>query len=955
MESLPPSQSTDPATRKRLVITVHGIRTFGSWQDKLDQKICAEFGKDIEVFPYRYRYLTIFAFFIPFLRWKVARDFESALRHQLNRKDLSRIDIVAHSFGTYVVGRSLLRLAPLKYPVIHTVIFAASVLQDSFPVRELVGTRINRLVNDCGIRDWVLVLNRFVIPGLGAAGFFGITGFEGEHFRNRYFKLGHSGYFQDSDVGKKDFVSTYWLQLLRPEAEIVRHDERPQKGYSDLFVLFLNNAEIIKLIFYLLIVILPFVYVNNLRLTAKHEANAALSRQLAAESSLMQAENPDLEPAALLAAESMERLPQVSADQQIRATTKLIPHQTWSVQEGTRISGIAFSPNGRYVATGSFDKTACVFGSNTGEEVSCRDFGNGVAAVAFSPDSRLVAAAVLDHTARVFEASGRKEMPHLTQLGPVVAVAFSPDGRYIAIGTDTDARVLEATTGKEVSRLIHKGYVRAVIFSPNGRYVATASYDHGARVFEAASGKELWNFTFANQVNAVAFSADGRYVASGSEDHTVGLFETKRGGKLFRRDAGGVVDAVAFSPDGRYLTTANHNHAIRVFNAVTGDDASEFHVQGPLSGIAYSPDGRYVASGSSVFELATNKEVARLTHQATIWAIAPDGRQVISSSWNDGSVRMFEMVNTGGASTLDKLTSDEKKEGDFKAGVLKLILKVNDLKLFTAVAFSSDGQYVAAGHADKRVRVFRTRDGTEVSHSTYDEIVGAVAFSPDSKYVATGSYDNSVRVFEAQTGNEVSQLNSFGSVIAVAFSPDGQFIASGDTGKTVRVSKALDGEEVWHQSQDGGVNTVAFSPNGRYVATGSFDHTARVFDVATGKEVSRLTLLGIVLSVTFSPDSRLVAAVSQDNTVRVFEASSGIEKSHLTFNETPASVHFASDGRYLFTTSREPASEVTRHLLQPQDLVGVVCTLVTRNLTSDEWKQYVGNSVPYHRTCQNLP
>jgi hypothetical protein len=106
--------SSDLATPHRLLITVHGIRTFGSWQEKLEQKLRAASTEALEVCHYRYGFFSILAFLIPPFRWLVTRRFQLELLHQASRKNWSRIDIVAHSFGTHLTAWSLFRLPELK-------------------------------------------------------------------------------------------------------------------------------------------------------------------------------------------------------------------------------------------------------------------------------------------------------------------------------------------------------------------------------------------------------------------------------------------------------------------------------------------------------------------------------------------------------------------------------------------------------------------------------------------------------------------------------------------------------------------------------------------------------------------------------------------------------------------------------------------------------------------------
>jgi WD40 repeat protein len=323
------------------------------------------------------------------------------------------------------------------------------------------------------------------------------------------------------------------------------------------------------------------------------------------------------------------------------------------------VHAVAFSADGRRVATGSSDETARVFEAASGKEVARLIHQGRVNAVAFRADGRYVATGSDDKTARVFEAATGKEVVRLTLEGGVNAVAFSADGRYVATGSDDKtARVFEAASGKEVVRLTHEGAVNAVAFNTDGRYVATGSDDKTARVFEAASGKEVARLTHNGQVDAVAFSMDGRYVATGSWDHTARVFEAASGKEVARLTHENYVYAVAFSADARYVATASNDQTARVFEAASGKEVARLTHQGTVNAVAFSADGRYVATGSEalsadghyvagktarVFDVASGQEVAGLAHGGEVYAVAfsADGRYLATGS-RDQTARVFE-------------------------------------------------------------------------------------------------------------------------------------------------------------------------------------------------------------------------------------------------------------------------------------------------------------------------
>jgi WD40 repeat protein len=167
----------------------------------------------------------------------------------------------------------------------------------------------------------------------------------------------------------------------------------------------------------------------------------------------------------------------------------------------------------------------------------------GIACVAFSPDGKQIATASRDSTARVWELASGHELVCVKHASRVTGVAFSPDGKQIATASrDSTARVWEVASGHELTRVTHasrsasgsggssvvNSQVLGVAFSPDGKQIATASQDSTARVWEVASGHELTRVTHAGQVLGVVFSPDGNQIATASSDNTARIWGPSR-------------------------------------------------------------------------------------------------------------------------------------------------------------------------------------------------------------------------------------------------------------------------------------------------------------------------------------------------------------------------------------------------------------------------------------------
>jgi hypothetical protein len=252
--------------QSHLVVTVHGIQTYGQWQERLEQLVCAApSGQHIEFVNYKLGFFSLFAFMVPLSRWLVVSRFRNELI-RLCRHPRSRIDLVGHSFGTHVIGWALEGLPTKSSIAIHTVILAGSVLRADFPWRDLIGQRVGRLANDCGVKDRVLWLSQAFVLFTGMAGFTGFSGATSVVCRNRYSQIDHGGYFCDRVSGKPDdtYMRTNWLPLLTGNDPIPFFDDRVPHWFDALVMLLANNISVVKLAAYAAIFAVPFLVYYNL-------------------------------------------------------------------------------------------------------------------------------------------------------------------------------------------------------------------------------------------------------------------------------------------------------------------------------------------------------------------------------------------------------------------------------------------------------------------------------------------------------------------------------------------------------------------------------------------------------------------------------------------------------------------------------------------------------------------
>ena len=276
------------------------------------------------------------------------------------------------------------------------------------------------------------------------------------------------------------------------------------------------------------------------------------------------------------------------------------------------VTGVAFSPDGQRLVSGSWDRSLRFWEVKTGEEVgNVTNKMKEVQSLAYSRDGRWLATENSSDTVTLRDpATGREilALPSDKALGPVgsswvYSIAFSPDGRWLASGVDDKTvRLWDVKTGQKVRDLV--GLRRPVIyiaFSPDSRQLATGDDSKTIRVWDAASGEEIYKLSGHKKgVNAVAFSPNGQLLASASADKTIKLWNLKTGQEVHSLTGhGNSVTSLAFSPDGRWLVSGSWDKTVRIWDVETGQELQTLtgHER-PIYSVAFDARGRWLASGS---------------------------------------------------------------------------------------------------------------------------------------------------------------------------------------------------------------------------------------------------------------------------------------------------------------------------------------------------------------------
>jgi WD40 repeat protein len=421
------------------------------------------------------------------------------------------------------------------------------------------------------------------------------------------------------------------------------------------------------------------------------------------------------------------------------------------------INSVAYSPDGKYLASGNPFEAICLWDLASGKVVRHFEQQQSGMCLRFSPDGKTLAAGCIDGSVRLWDVETGKELKSLTGYrGWINNVVFSPDGKTVVLA-GADSQVLHrwdvATANQLGTAQGHQGQVYALAFSPDGKLLASGggdwhNTDQGIHLWDAANGKEVKQLLgHSGRVYCLQFSPDGKRLVSGSEkEENFRVWDVQTGKELptwkrKTRDADGPstdnrVNALAFSQDGKWLLSAHDQTTLLLWNTATGKEVRSFSGhEGIIHSAVFAPDGKHILSGGidrtvRLWDVKTGKEVRRfgeLSDGVKCVAFSPDGRTVAATCGDyEGSIYLWDAEN---GRELGRISPA-------KARIYQ-------------IAFSPDGKTLAGTGADNVLCLWEVATRAE-RHCFLGHPQGGltVAFSPDGRRIASGSHDTTVLLWD---------------------------------------------------------------------------------------------------------------------------------------------------------------------------------------------------------------
>ncbi len=605
------------------------------------------------------------------------------------------------------------------------------------------------------------------------------------------------------------------------------------------------------------------------------------------------------------------------------------------------VLGLAYSPDGRWLASGSLDRTIMLRDTATGRVKRIFQGHTGaVSAVAFSKDGKTLVSASRDGAIKLWPVDKEGEPETLQpKLGEIWTMAVSPDGRFLAAGGASGLIKLWkwGAWGKpiEFPDLTGKVKIRSLAFSPDGELLACGGEEENVkaacvRIYATADGtpKGSLPLTPLNPVNqgdkcavwALSFSHDGKLLAAVGGDANGRVWEVASGKSVMEIVWPGIegeyqhhAASVAWSADDKILAVGA-NWRVIVFDLPSGAKQT-FWIGLDLSNpripcVTFNPQGNMMAAGGCFGDVSvwdtTNwkRKYLERGHRHYVYSVAvsPDGQEVLSLG-DEPALLRWQL-----ARRLEPVA-------------LNLSLGESVLPHPSSVSYKPDGKtYIVPGRT--QITVGSTVAAKETVIRTVPLFLEDPAVSPDGRIVAGTGHDGFVHLWDLALGREVYHFpTKGGGCPGSAFSRDGKFLVScnGET-KRMTIWNVATGVESCSWEVKSLATASAFSPEGQILATGHDDGSILLWDAATGQMKRALAGHSApIRSLKFTPDGKTLVSSGNDGVIRLWNPDNvrareviplGPANRPLTFDLDPS-------GRYLFAGGDCPVIFVLR--LPPEE------------------------------------
>lgn len=716
----------------------------------------------------------------------------------------------------------------------------------------------------------------------------------------------------------------------------------------------------------------------------------ALARQLAAQAAVMiDQRGVLLELAALLAVESMRRLPTLEGDRAIRKALFLLPKRIAHVDIGKKekIKVVVFSADGKYIAAHCDDKTVRIWELISGQQIS-RFLADDCRKLLLNPTQGQLL--TFGEFLTVWDIRNGQKKCQLPEKN-LRDAAFSRDGGFlVTIGADKIVRLWDTANWENFAKYQNKEVMQFVAIARDAKEVITWNQEF-AEIFRSP-GKAASEIGLEGAIGVrFAYSPDGKHLSQVvSGNYTASLFDIDSKQQILFEERHWYA---AFSGDGRYYALASPEWDAHVYNLPTAWQAGHYweatpqatmvrkHIRRRVSSrrgnsmhhddsvktVVLSHTGKYLGTTSRdktarVWESIKGREVLRLLEdvEGSLQKFLFQQNEKLLFGWGDQGLRTWEI--TGHRQAIELRHGDAvfdlsfSGDGRFIATVSKdrtcrvwelpggkeiQRFEVKDGFFGQKVALNNDGSQLLLNQNE----LFDVESGKSIGKIRKDNEKGLIALSEDWELVIKVQENHSIIVYDFKTENEVARLkgkqqkskniamNANATVAAIIFENNDFSIWHINTGK-----------ERKNIPRENKVRKLNFSISGSKLAILDAEEKecVEVWDTTSNESIIKIMQEAEVTSASFDASEHYLVTTSVDYSVRIWDLSNSDQIAQFDHDADVVTARFSPDGRYVASAGGRSDRTARLWFWQPEDLIAEASSRLSRDLTMEEWDTYLG-------------
>lgn len=607
------------------------------------------------------------------------------------------------------------------------------------------------------------------------------------------------------------------------------------------------------------------------------------------------------------------------------------------------------------------------------ETVIQRGHRAAVRTVAYSPDGKFIATGSRDNSIKLWEVSTSREIrTFLGHINPVNIVAFDPSGQWLASGSSDNSIIIwEVATGKIKQKIEgHDRRVSSLNFNSDGSQLASGGWDRLAYVWSVSTGEKLGEYkgnpaTGIGVGVQVLFSEDDKKLITGNDDGKIIIYnldsdvpqDTLR--NISPSSCGGCPSFIQLDEKGSKLLSASRRGPVTWWDWKSGKIIKEFSGDGEEYNAVGMKGSTVFVSDEDTLKLwnTSGKLIRKILVESTeinSATLSPDGRYIAAAT-NDRVTRIWNVQSGKLVKQLKGFLNDAADNGlgldpesywqynisryvNFKEGirvspdeqfVVKAVGKsaqLWDLSKGRVVRsfnghengvicfeFSQDGKYLFTGSGDKTIKMWEVATGQLVRTFTgHRELIFELALSQNGKYLVSGSWDATARLWDIASG-EVLQTYRMeqNSPYALSFALNDLYLAVGSLGKELKLIEIDSGEPA--RTFIGHTEIVSdIQVKNSQMLTTSWDGKAKLWDIGSGLSIQKFVgHEGQVFSAAFHENGQQIITAGSDRIARLWDVKTGeLVRTFQGHTDAITSAYFIHANKHLITHSLDGTTRI---------------------------------------------